>query len=188
MIDPLNITNFDRTDADLEEFWIFCICVAGKNALTTAKAVANLIDYPDTEGPFDSIRAMVADGVLIDRLKDCGIGQFQRLSRCLVESVGGSLDLRTCTTSDLEEIHGVGPKTSRFFILHSRENARYAALDTHILKYLKEQGYSTPLATPPKGPVYRKLEDIFLAEADESGMSVADFDLFLWKKYSGRST
>lgn len=31
MIDPVNgIVNFNRSRKELEEFWIFCVCVAGK--------------------------------------------------------------------------------------------------------------------------------------------------------------
>lgn len=32
-------------------------------------------------------------------------------------------------------------KTSRFFLLHSRENIKVAVLDTHIIKWLSHIGY-----------------------------------------------
>ena len=32
IIDPKDITNYSRTDSELQSFWIFCILVAGKNS------------------------------------------------------------------------------------------------------------------------------------------------------------
>ena len=37
MIDPDDITKFDRTDFELLEFWLFCCIVAGKNSKVQAK-------------------------------------------------------------------------------------------------------------------------------------------------------
>jgi hypothetical protein len=33
MIDPLNVTNFERSQAELEEFLLFGLFVAGKNSV-----------------------------------------------------------------------------------------------------------------------------------------------------------
>ena len=38
-IDPTQITKFDRTQAELEWFLLFCISTAGKNATVTAKKI-----------------------------------------------------------------------------------------------------------------------------------------------------
>lgn len=45
MIDPKNITNFDRTDNELEEFALFAIAVAGKSAKTIAPALDRTLKY-----------------------------------------------------------------------------------------------------------------------------------------------
>jgi hypothetical protein len=37
MIDPRDVTKFDRTQAELEEYWLFCIVAAGKTAMTQAR-------------------------------------------------------------------------------------------------------------------------------------------------------
>ena len=42
-VDPKNITNFHRTDAQLEAFMVFSIAVAGKNANQTANLIAKLL-------------------------------------------------------------------------------------------------------------------------------------------------
>jgi thermostable 8-oxoguanine DNA glycosylase len=68
--------------------------------------------------------------------------------------------------------------------LHTRKDARVAALDTHILKYMRDCGYEVPKSTPGSKKQYKKIEEQFLQLADESGQTVADFDLSIWKKYS----
>lgn len=95
-----------------------------------------------------------------------------------------------CTPERLEQVTGVGPKTARFFLVHSSENARYAVLDTHILKFLKElyPEKDIPKSTPTSKKKYRELEYLFLREYDRhatvSGASLAEFDLNLWRHYS----
>ena len=49
--------------------------------------------------------------------------------------------LRTASISTLESIPNIKMKTSRFFVLHSRADARCIPLDTHILRFLRRQGY-----------------------------------------------
>lgn len=190
MINPEKITNYNYSDHELEELWIFSICVAGKPAGRTAKAVHSLLyDDPQYHGsPFDVISALIAKRALHRKLKKYGVGQYNRIKRSLRESVEhfGDGRLRSATVNELESIHGVGPKTARFFVLHTRRNQRYAALDTHILKFLKEKGYDAPRSTPT-GRRYRELEQAFLKEAALVGKSPATFDLELWKQYSGHA-
>ena len=50
MINPKQITDFNRSKRELEMFWIFSIMVAGKNSDNTAKVVARL--FKDKEEPF----------------------------------------------------------------------------------------------------------------------------------------
>lgn len=205
MIDPTDVTKFDRTDAELEEFFLFCCVVAGKTAMVQAKLLEGFIQsLPCPEGtPFQRIFAQCLSSkvTLIDRLRDSRLGQYNRLQRCFKQAVGTfSQDaltcsimgvmpcgrtLRDCTVEDLESIPGIGPKTARFFLLHTRENQKIAALDTHILHYMRDQGIDTPKGTPGKGAKYRELEVKFVELAEASGMSIADFDLKVWRQYSG---
>jgi thermostable 8-oxoguanine DNA glycosylase len=68
-------------------------------------------------------------------------------------------------------------------LVHSRENARYACLDTHVLKYLRDIGIDAPKSTPT-GKHYTRLETIFLNLADDKQMTPAQFDLWIWNNYS----
>lgn len=191
MIDPRDVTKFDRTQYELEEYWLFCIVAAGKTAMTQAR----LLDAYLTEGakqlmatawtPFDIIRHQVNEGTLLDALKASRLGQYNRLKQAFEQSL--ALNLPTATVADFEAITGVGPKTARFFILHTRPNQTMAVLDTHILKYLRDKGHTTQKVTPPAGKKYNALEAIVIQEAKLNKMSLPDFDLHIWKTYSGNA-
>ena len=104
----------------------------------------------------------------------------------MLDLVSRGLNLSSCSIEDLERVVGIGPKTARCFVMHSRRGARHAGLDTHVLKYLKSRGVDVPKSTPT-GRRYAELERIFLDMADESGKSPAEFDLEIWKRYSSKS-
>lgn len=183
MIDPQNIVRYDYTDEQLEELLIFCVCVAGKKASTIAPAVALLLKG---QPAFEVIRGILeADDtgwILSQRLKKCGIGCFTQKAETLKQIVEADLDLRTCSVSDLEAIKGIGPKTSRFFIMSSRRGVQHAALDTHILRWLRDQGIDAPKSTPT-GKKYLTLEETFVKMVPE-GKTPAEFDLEIWREYS----
>jgi hypothetical protein len=117
-------------------------------------------------------------------LRAARTGNYRKLSRALPELARSGLDLRRCSVADLEALYGVGPKTARYFILHTRPDARVAALDTHVLKYLSTLGHEVPKSTPSSGRRYAELEKAFLAEADSLGLSPAHLDLLVWTSYS----
>jgi hypothetical protein len=188
MIDPSDVTKFDRTDDELETWWLFSTIVAGKTAATQAKFLDQFLTNAGVEGsPFDIIRTLLgrpSEGCyspLEEHMRAAHLGQYSRLTRCWEESL--ALDLRNDPVEAFEAIHGVGPKTARMFIMHSRPDQRLAALDTHILKLLKTNGFDVPKTTP-SGKQYQFLEDAFLALADAAGETPADFDLKIWKSYA----
>lgn len=197
MVDPDDVTHYRRTQYELEEFLLFCIVVAGKRAFIQAQKLENWItDWEFSrpkELPFEMIRrlalsgigGMKADGTYLNQtclemsLKRHGMGQYSRLVPCFTKLANSGLDLRTCTPEDLEKIKGIGPKTSRFFILHSRENQRFAVLDTHILSWMRDLGIKTPRATP-NGKKYTDLEKTFLKLCDDRKTDPASLDLKVW--------
>ena len=189
MIDPVRITNFNSTTEELEEFLLFCIAVAGKNATRTAKMLENLLQYGRDEfwdgTPFQTIRAMKQQMNLSAVMKEFGFGCYNIKSRGFEEAVNSGLDLKTCTVDDLEAIYGIGMKSARYFILHTRKNARVACLDTHVLKWLSYYtGYEVPSHTPTRKK-YLALEQIFLKIAEVMNISPADLDLKIWNKQRG---
>lgn len=184
MIDPYNITNFSATDVELEEVLMFWVCVAGKKAKTIASGLDKLLKeiiLNENETPFEAVSRLDKEA-LGEQLKKCGVGCHTIKARALKDLVGRGLDLRTCSVDDLESVYGIGPKTARCFLIHSRPEVRYAGLDTHILKFLKSKGHDVPKSTPNTSKRYREIENLFLKYVDESNKSLAEFDLELWKK------
>jgi hypothetical protein len=188
MTKPLNawkVTIYNRTLAEMEEFVAFSMCVAGKRADTTSRALSRFLGFVDDDvgTPFEKIRFMIDNDLLNHFLRSARLGKYNLLERAFCKLV--ELKPEDLYSIDkLETVPGIGPKTSRFIVLHSVPNARYAALDTHVLKYLRSKGYDAPKSTPSSGSKYRELEQIFLKEADAAGMSPADFDLTIWKSYT----
>lgn len=194
MIDPINMTRYGLTTAQLEETLLFACCVAGKNAVTTAKALDRFLRWCEkfvtsSVGPFDLLRQtydLMQPQEVALILRKCGIGCFNNRARTFKDLIDRDLNLKTCTPADLEQVWGIAEKTSRFFILHTRPDVRLAALDTHIKKFMVSKGISFPKGQP-KGKRYLELEQKFLKLADKSGMTVAEFDLMLWRRYAGHS-
>jgi thermostable 8-oxoguanine DNA glycosylase len=191
VVDPRYITKFDRTTQELEEFLIFSVCVANKDAARTAFAVDSLLTYlrkfavkvgfSEYTLPLQSIKVYLiyhTGDELRNLLRAFKITPHVNKTIALLEVIAKKINPRSCTVEDLEAIRGIGSKTARFFLLHSRPGLRLAALDTHILKWLRDQGVSTPKTTPPKGSArYKELELTFLALADKMGKSPATLDL-----------
>ena len=117
-------------------------------------------------------------------LQEVKAGQYDRLEKCFRQLLGLRDKLKTCTIDDLESISGIGNKTSRFFLTHSRPKQQLAILDTHMLHYLRDMGYDNVPKSTPTGKKYRMWELIVLDKAMSHGMTPADFDLMIWKKYS----
>jgi hypothetical protein len=178
-VQPRQITNYSRSDYELQEFILFSVAVAGKSSDMQARKL-DIFLAPHTEMPFDRILRLELQGNLVDVMKQSKIGQYTRIRKAWLGLSLSGLDLRTCTVKELEAIPGIGPKTARFFLLHSRPNQNFAVLDTHILGWMRSKGYNAPKATPSQ-PKYGVLEVTFLKECEVAGMSPADMDLQIWK-------
>jgi len=189
MVDITKVTNFKRTQAELEEFWLVAICVAGKNGTTQARKVHDFLDGLNGNTPFQKIQKLDEAGKLLKRLQTVKMGQYNRIKKAFRESL--HLDLRKCTLDDLTGISGVGGKTSRFFLLHSRADCEHVVLDTHILRFLlKKCGLKKiPKSTPSSPKQYAAIE-VKARKAIRAKFpkdSMADADLKIWLTMSGRA-
>jgi len=194
MINPKKITKFDRTEAELQEFMLFAIMVHGKKAEVQALKLEYFLTYlaafTGCELPFQMVNIAMNyeledeedENLLLKALKMYGLGQYNRLCQA-IEDLLKLPDLRTVTVEQLVNCFAVGPKTARFFIVHSRPNQEHAILDTHVLKWLRLQGVNAPESTP-QGKHYAEFEKIFLTFVRHSGKSVAEFDLEIWKSFA----
>jgi hypothetical protein len=213
LIDPNNITDFTRNRPALEELVLFATMVPTKPAHRTARLLETMLanarlTYGDQLSPFDIVRLWIGSGCLGQVIRRYGVGQYTRIERCWRELVEREpiigrrtgndpvvryvkqVDLRS--VEQLEQIHGIGPKTARFIVLHSVAGARCIPVDTHWVKELLERGYPIKVSVNERGqrvvsvndrthPIY---EAYALAEVDRSGMSAAEYDLLIWRKWN----
>lgn len=182
MVDPSNVTNFRRTRAQLEEFLLFTIVVAGKRATVQARKLADLLGEDCTQ-PFQFMRHLIDNKMLHERLKQHGIGQYTRIWKAFVQVSHSTFDLRTVGVDELCALHGIGLKTAKFFILHSRPNERHAVLDTHALQKLRKiyPRRRVPRSTPGSAKEYFRLEKLWLDHLDRTGCTdYAAADLAVW--------
>lgn len=189
MIDPANITRFDCDDRYLEEVAFFFIAAAGKSGTTAARIMNNAVFKPALQDQILPSRYILTFygryPTFSDVLFRHGLGCYRMKASTMTElaiQLKCGLPLRTCSPERLEEIRGIGPKTSRGIILHTRRGARYACLDRHALSFLREQGISAPKMTPSNSRLYRKLEQEFLAICDKRKQTPAELDLQIWNE------
>jgi thermostable 8-oxoguanine DNA glycosylase len=194
MINPYNITNYNRTLSEKQEFLLFCIVVAGKTAYIQAnkleeflKSIHTRLMMPDSCSPFQIIKSAHQHGILLQELQKAKMGQYNKLFKGFKYSVDNPINLEQCKPDELEKIPGVGMKSSRFFLLHSFENYNnsLAILDTHILKFIRENiDHRAPKSTPTITVTYKYWEDVFLYWCELNKKNVAEFDLEIWKSYA----
>ena len=194
MIDPYNITNYKRSKNELEEFLLFCIVVAGKTAYIQArkldeflKSVNTRLMMPENINPFQTIKSAEQHGILFEEIKKAKLGQYKKIYSGFKYISEKKYNLNKMTPEILEKIPGVGMKTSRFFLLHSDifYTNKIAILDTHILKFIKENiDERAPKSTPVIPLTYRFWEDMFLRWCSDNNKDMAEFDLEVWKSYA----
>jgi hypothetical protein len=200
MIDPCNVTDSARTPAQLEEFLLFCIVVAGKNADQQAHKLERFLKG---RMPFALIREIDRKGKLEEQLKEVRIGKYSLLVRSFRELAASGIDLRTCSWEELTRFPGIGLKTAKFFVLHSREAEMHGVLDTHVLGWIRDHwapAAPRPLSVPRHSPqdpaAYRFWETVYfgMVSARHHGgkshavINWAQFDLDLWKERRGSAT
>mgnify|MGYP000023218705 CR=1 FL=1 len=194
LIDPYKVTNFKRSQNELEEFLLFCIVVAGKTAYIQSRKLDEFLAsikirlmMPENINPFQTIKSAEQHGILFEEIKLAKLGQYKKIYSGFKYISDREYNLSRMTPKILEEIPGVGMKTSRFFLLHSDTfyKDKIAILDTHILKFIKENiDDRAPKSTPVIPLTYRFWESKFLTWCLENKKNVADFDLEVWKSFA----
>jgi hypothetical protein len=194
MIDPNNVTNPSRTSDELEEFLLFCVVVAGKNADQQA---AKLERFLGGRSPFAFIRASDREGTLDERIRGVRLGKYSLLGKSFRQLAHSGVDLAKCSWESLTSFPGIGMKTAKFFVLHSRRGVMHGVLDTHVLAWMAEHwerpgrgGPAVPRHSPQDPATYHFWETVFFGMASErhhpcASIDWAKFDLDLWKERRG---
>lgn len=160
---------------------IFSIIVAGKSAKFAEGVVNKLFNNIGDKTPFEFIDELIEFNLLEEKLKEIKSGNYKKLMTCL--PLVTQLDVEECTIHDLESIKGIGPKTSRFFLMWGRGENGYAVLDTHVLKWLRNLGYAVTKTTPHRYK-YTEIENYFLEEAKKRNISPKALDAHIWDYYN----
>ena len=164
----------------LEWSLVYSIVVAGKSAHFADRAMARIDNEREgSESLFDCFHRIAAHGGLDALFRRARTGNYGKMCRAIGHLLSLRLDLATCSVEDLEAAPGIGPKTSRFFLLWTRPGVEYAALDVHVLRWLRAEGYDAPKSTPT-GKRYATLERAFLREARQRGMTARELDSQIW--------
>ena len=191
MINPAEVTNYNRTQSELQEFLLFCINVAGKKSSIEAPKLEVFLqrakDITKESSPFNCIKKLIQLGRLQEIMHWAKLSPYKQRYNSYVDAVKLG-DLQKVTMNRLLQVPGIGLKTARFFLSHSREDFDEPMLDTHILQFLRDNGYrNAPKSTPSNLGVYNYYANIFKMFARVSGKSVTDLDLEIWKQYSKTS-
>jgi hypothetical protein len=193
---------YDGTLYELEKFLLTIVFVAGKNATVQQKKVDQLIELIKRDigsfsveqlGPLSAAYNSLSEADLAVKinewLTEVKSGQYKRLNVCissLCTQLGkGTIDLRSCTRAQLNRVKGIGYKSASMFLMFSRNNWAGACLDTHILKYMRDEMKvaDVPNATPSSKYEYLNLENQFLAHAKSLNMKPAELDFMVWSQY-----
>jgi len=177
---------------DNAQWWLlFAILVANKGAEITEKKLVALLEMVKYGSPFHRIRGIaIIPGGLDYALRKVKTGQYKRVEKALCyvadprHKSGFPEDPRTVTLEQLLAVPGIGPKTAKWYYQLLHPAAYVAALDTHVLKFLRDQGIpNVPKNTPPEGPTYKRLEAEFILLCTRTGLTPRDLDFFVWSVY-----
>lgn len=166
----------------LEDHLLFTIFVCNKPARRTRQVLNDFYEgSADGETPLGYVGRLAQGGVLDERLRACQCGQYTRIGKALMQLVESGLDVTTCTLEDLEAIHGIGQKSSRFFMMYGRGRRDVAVLDTHVLRWLRKRGVrGVPRSTPTSVKTYLALEQTFLKLCRDAGLDAQRLDFDVW--------
>jgi hypothetical protein len=191
-VDPTKIPA-KMTRSQLEWWILFGIAVAGKNAKVTEQKIKDFLGHWDEKHvtPFCTVKFYIRNNFLNSNLRRVRLGKYSLLKKAYRAAVELNLDdLEKAAPKDalatLEAVPGIGPKTARMILMYAFPHHAdlWVPLDTHILHWMRDEGYAAPKATPT-GAEYLRLENLFLQEAKYRGMTARELDTEIWMKYSG---
>lgn len=85
----------------------------------------------------------------------------------------------------IKNVRGLGYKEASHF-LRNVGRKDVAIVDRHILRWLNERGYLNEIPKTLTAKTYKKIENTLKEIADEVGYSLAELDLILWFRKTGK--
>lgn len=177
-----------QTIWDRQAILIYCVMVAGKQANFVDKKIP-LVLPPRDQLPFDWFKGLGEEGIK-DLVVGAKTGAYTRLTKCFHALAHSSVDVMKVTVEELEAFPGIGPKTARFFVQWTRpDEDEHAVLDTHILRWLRLNGYpDAPKSTPQSQKKYAYWSEVFVKEAHARNKTARTFDTEIWEAGAKRNT
>jgi len=191
-VDPAAIPE-TMTREQLEWWVLFTIAVAGKTAKQIEKKMRAFMNLGDLlEGPFGRVRYMIHEKKLGYNLRRVKLGKYRLLNKGFRKAI--TLDLDLLERADfahaldlLTMVPGLGPKGARMILMYAfpHHANQWVVLDTHILRWLRENGSAdVPKSTPPEGRTYKRLEREFKSIADDRKVTTRQLDTAIWTAYA----
>lgn len=156
------------------------------NALWADNEFRSALSFQWENAPRNDEQYNVYVSIIKDILLKHKMGQYDRLSRVIfiLNQIGEGLN--QILFNELVAIKGIGPKTAAFFLLHSRREANIPVIDTHICKYMATKGIEMKVTSSlNKYMANAELVKKAIME-DFPNKYLAEADLYLWTKFSGR--
>lgn len=185
MINCKEITKYNRSKEQLEQFFVFCWFSKAAKASHVEKKLNYLIeDVRDCledmgieyKGFFNSLFLLSEWELLEEKLRDVKLGKYSSFLKAFPQFF--LENLKEISLDELLNIHGVGQKIARMFLLHSRADQEYICLDTHLLKEANSRGIDVTLP-------YQDIESEFLEMLKTEGIKdFAKYDLKTWVSYT----
>ncbi|GAF72942.1 unnamed protein product, partial [marine sediment metagenome] len=96
---------YNRDLAELEGWFIFCVCVAGKSAKAVLPIVSAFLEpCADTVTPKEYVQILLHEMRLLDEMKAHKIGKYNDLHKFFCDFSRLPIDLETANVDELETI------------------------------------------------------------------------------------
>ena len=126
-VNPYNITDYNRSEKDLELFLLFCIVVAGKTAYIQADkldqfliSIKDRLMMPDNTSSFQIIKSADQHGILLQEIQEAKLGQYKKINAAF----------KFISENKIDELN----KHKQELITNVLNNSEYDIENTHDLK------------------------------------------------------
>ena len=186
MVDPFHIDQYQNSPPNIKEaVFLYCLISPGKKAVGQARSFWGFMSSAQRdETPFNFIRRIREEGTLTDHIRRWGLGTYTMIARSMSQAVDtiDVTDPKTMHSAIIAELPNVRYKTAKFIVntlvppdQRVQEDQDLAILDTHILKWIREElekipeedvppefrGIKIPNQSPPIKKVYERIEALY---------------------------
>jgi len=171
-----------RVRATIQTELAFCISTANSSALSGLKFQKSL----------ENLKNLNKKDIE-NLLRSAGVRFWSRKAEYIFEALQNfkpierALRLNSSEAREylVRNVKGLGYKEASHF-LRNIGRKDVAIIDRHILRWLKENGYINEIPNSLSARSYKKIEKILKKIGEERGLSLAELDLILWFRKTGK--